>query len=224
MKRLDVLIADDHPIFVLGLQTILQQHSEFSFDVVQIARTGKEALEYLQQQPVDLLLLDLSMPEMDGLELLKVLRRKRLGCKTIVLSMYNNPKLVKLAMKRGSSAFLYKSNASDELARALEAVMAGDIFLGDTVWLPGAGVSGQRKRRSGANHLEEGFLAKYRITKREREVLQLIVQGLNNREIADHLFISEQTVHVHRKNMMRKLDVGNTASLVRMAYECQLLL
>ena len=220
---LRVIIADDHRIFLEGVKSVLDKVGSFCVEVVGEAVNGQEALELVREHPVDLLLLDLNMPVMDGLQVLAVLqaeRRKKI--KTIVLTMYDDPRIVKSAFKRGAKGFLLKRYAVDELEPALIEVMSGRPYLGTGVKLLQEKGMEPIVARPRLIVFPDGFVDRYRLTRRELEVLKLITQALSNKEIAKSLYISDQTVSVHRKNIMRKLGVTNTASLIKMAYDYSL--
>lgn len=219
LKRLPVVIADDHPIFVEGLRLVLAACSDFQCDVLALAHTGKETLGVLGNHRPELLFLDLNLPDSDGLDILPQLKRDWPDMKILVITMYDDPKLVKAAFKAGIDGYVLKTSGRDELLRALSEVMRGETWLGR-----GVTPTERRPSESGnAKDFGDRFAKKHALTKREVEIMKYISQALNNKQIGEELYISDQTVSVHRKNIMRKLGVSTSASLIRLAYENHLI-
>lgn len=227
MYTIRTIIADDHRIFVEGLQQLLLASKEFRFKISGIAYDGHQALRQIKHRKAeaDLLLLDLKMPGQDGLEVLKSLGVEKQQLKIIILSGYNDPRVVLEAFKAGADGYLLKKSSVEELFTAIREVLEGNRFLGEGVELPRPEESHPAKTEEThrTSSLEDKFILKYNLTKREKEVLQLITKAKSNREIARLLFISEQTVGVHRKNLMRKLGVSNTAGLIKLVVEHSLI-
>ncbi len=220
MEVVRTLIADDHPIYRKGLKNILQHFRQPSFKLVGEAANGSEALQLLSGNPVDLLLLDMNMPVMDGLQLLEALAAEPERPRVVVLSMYDSPKLIRSALKHGADAYLLKDRSTNELLEAVRTVFAGETFTGEGVFLHQRNGRKQTVAKSkGQVVFRDQFLRKHSLTKRELEILHLITQAMNNKEIGKALFISDQTVSVHRKNIMRKLGVSSTAGLIKTAYD-----
>lgn len=214
-----VVIAEDHQIFVEGLRTILSSSENREFEVVAIAGTGKELEKTLRISDAELLFLDLNIPEGDGLGLIPKLKNKYPDLRIIALTMFDDPKIVKSAFKSGLDGYLLKGNSIEEIFEAVDEVIEGRTYLGDGViinLLPGE--EGPKGKKDTSVFVHK-FMQKYHLTSREIEVLQLISQALSNKQIAQALYISDQTVSVHRKNIMRKLGVSNTAALLKLAYE-----
>src|SRR5690606_34890524 len=164
--------------------------------------------------------LDLNLPEGDGLEVLPKIRSKFPELKIIALTMFDDPKIVKSSFKAGIDGYILKGNSIEEIFEGVDEVMSGNTFMGKGVVLnvlPGEMKNIGRKKEKSA--FRDKFLQRYNLTTREIEVLQLISQAFSNKEIAQALFISDQTVSVHRKNIMRKLGVSNTAALLKVAFE-----
>lgn len=219
LKRLPVVIADDHPIFVEGLRLVLAACSDFACDVLALAHTGQETLGVLSNHRPELLFLDLNLPDSDGLDILPQLKRDWPDMKILVITMYDDPKLVKAAFKAGIDGYVLKTSGRDELLRALTEVMRGETWLGR-----GVTPTERRPSESGnAKDFGDRFAKKHALTKREVEIMKYISQALNNKQIGEELYISDQTVSVHRKNIMRKLGVSTSASLIRLAYENHLI-
>ena len=219
LRKLTVVVADDHPIFVEGLRLVLAACAEFAIEVLATAHTGQETLGVLSNHRPELLLLDLNLPDSDGLDILPKVKADRPDLKILVITAYDDPKLVKAAFKAGIDGYLLKSSGREEFLKALGEVMKGDTYLGKGV------TPTERKPSESGNAKDFGdrFAKKHSLTKREVEILKYISQALNNKDIGEQLYISDQTVSVHRKNIMRKLGVSTSASLIRIAYENHLI-
>lgn len=214
-QPLTVVIADDMPIFVEGLRQVLTASTDYLVKVIDTSRSGVQTLEVLANCRPELLVLDLNLPETDGLDILPKLKSDFPNMKILVITAYDDPKLVKAAFKGGIDGYLLKSSDRAEFLKALSEVAAGETYLGKGV------TPTERKPSESSNAKDYGdrFAKKHALTKREVEILKYISQALNNKDIGEQLYISDQTVSVHRKNIMRKLGVCTSASLIRMAYE-----
>jgi len=204
MQIVKIVIADDHQLFVAGLKSLFTDTEDMTFKIVGIANDGDEALALLRKTQPDVLILDLNMPERDGLD--------------------DDAKIVKTAFKAGVDGYSLKTSGKDELMEAIRVILSGKTFFGKGVRLndPFEMVNGKRQKKE-KDPFEDRFIKKYNLTKREIEILRLITLALSNKEIAKELFISDQTVSVHRKNIMRKLGVSNTAGLIKVAYDNKLI-
>jgi DNA-binding NarL/FixJ family response regulator len=216
MRSYNVLLADGYPIFLEGLQTVLRRPgNRVTCEVKGVARTAAHLPDLMRQVPTDLLLYDVSLPEADGLKMIPSLKKSFAQTRILVLSNFDDPRLVKAAFKAGADGYMLKSGSQDELFRAIEQVLSGHVFIG-------SGLSAVERSNStiapGAS-FETRFARQYSLTRREIEILPYIGQAMSNKEISEKLYISDQTVSVHRKNIMRKLGVNNTATLIRIAYE-----
>lgn len=222
MQHVDIVIADDHQLFIAGLKSILREVEGYDLHLIDVANDGEELISILKKRAPDLLILDLNMPERDGLDVLDVIRGKYSDLKILALTMYDESKIVKSAFKSGVDGYVLKSSGKEELVRAISEVLDGHTFLGKGVSLNSMMTKASRKSDN-AFHFEDRFIKKYNLTKREIEILRLISQALSNKQIAKELYISDQTVSVHRKNIMRKLGVSNTAGLIKIAYDNSLI-
>ena len=204
-----VVIADDHHLVRQGIRALLEKAGDI--EVVGEAADGQEALELVERLLPDVLVLDIAMPHLNGVE--AVGRLRSLGVKTqaLVLSMYADDALVRHALRSGAKGYLLKRAVSDELLMAVRAVSRGDTFLSPEV----AGPVVSSLVDSPLRIADLGPLDQ--LTSRERQVLQLIAEGDTNREIATHLNLSEKTVEKHRGQLMAKLQTHDTAGLVRLA-------
>lgn len=217
-KSFNVLIADDQPIFVEGVQSVLSHptNGKFAYLVKGVAKTGAQVSEFLRQNPMDLLLMDLSLSEPDGLAILPGVKKGFSNTRILVMTLQDDPRLVKAAFRAGADGYMLKSGTKDELFHAIEEVMDGNTFVGKGV--PLANYQNGHNGEKGVSP-DKTFARKYGLTRREIEIMRYIGQALNNKDIAEKLYISDQTVSVHRKNIMRKLRVNTTATLIKIAFE-----
>jgi len=211
--HLDILLADPFPMFRAGVR----QYLGTWYPQAVIRETGdKEALmEMLANQTPDLLISELQIPPGDAFEVLKSLPQPATKG-VLIISQYKDSRLVRDIFKLGVLGFLHKSSGPEELQKAVRAVLRKEVFLGNGVSLTEQSTSPKAPE---SQSFRDFFQLRYELTPRELEVLANIKQGLNNREIAEALFISEQTVSVHRKNILRKVGVNNTQKLLRITYE-----
>jgi len=219
MQTVRVVIADDHQLFIAGLNSILKQTEEFTFDIVGIANDGENVIELVKDFTPDLLILDLNMPGKDGLDVIATLRENNMTLRILALTVYDESKIVKAAFKSGVDGYILKNVGMDELMKAISEVMEGRTFLGRGVRLNSSLEEIKKQVDETPFPSEDRFIKKYNLTKREIEILKLITHALSNKEIGKVLYISDQTVSVHRKNIMRKLGVSNTAGLIKIAYD-----
>jgi DNA-binding NarL/FixJ family response regulator len=204
LTRTRVLLADDHTLVRAGVRRILE--SQPGLEVVGEVADGAAALAALAKVRPDVLVLDLSMPGMDGFELLRRVREVAPDVKRLVLSMHKDPEYVARAVREGADGYLLKDSAVQDLVSAVEAVRAGRTFHSPEVQRSLSEIV----RGGGASPLDE-------LTAREREVLRCIAEGLSSKDIAARFDISARTVETHRANLMRKLAVRSVAQLVRLA-------
>ena len=207
MKRLRVLLGDDHALILDGIRAALQPH----YDIIGQARDGKELVEMAERLRPDLVILDISMPILNGLESAKRIKHSLPATKLIFLSQHLNPAYLKQALRAGASGYVLKSGATEELQTAIL-----DVFRGDTYITPSFGedVIARLWNRSGeVNDQSE------ELTDRQKEILQLIVEGRANKEIADVLHLSIKTIEFHRARLMNKLGVHTVAELTKAAIQ-----
>ncbi|HEV7366066.1 MAG TPA: response regulator transcription factor [Gemmatimonadales bacterium] len=205
-KPIRVLLADDHMIVRTGIRHVLE--SEPGFEVVGEAANGAEALSLAAKLHPDVVVLDISMPDVSGLELAARLSDTG-GTRVLILSMHNNPEYVLESVRAGAHGYLLKDTAATELRTAIRAVCQGESYFSPPVASRlSAAVRGERDQRPAG--LEQ-------LTAREREVLLGIAQGRTNKEIATELRISHRTVETHRESLMKKLQIRTVAELTRFA-------
>jgi len=202
-----VIIIDDHKLFTNGLSSILES---IGLRVMSTFKNGKEAVLYLQNNEIDIVFSDINMPKMDGLKLCKRLKRDKVKAKIIMLSMYEDLNIIKEAFDCGASAYLSKNTEKKEIIKAVEKSLNNKKYVN------------KRLLKKKEEKEEDTFTIKYKLTIREREVLQLLLDESSNRQIGKALDISIRTVETHRKNIMLKLNVKNNIGLIKKALSYQL--
>lgn len=205
-----VLLVDDHQVVIDGISSILED--EQSIKVIDSALNGEEALRKLEFSAVDVLLLDINMPNMDGIEVVRQLRIKGISVQVLILTMHNNPQFTKQLMEMGVLGCILKNSGKKELIHAISEVSKGNRVYGEDV----------KETLFDSLEKTQSAVDEVQLTKREVEIIKLIATELTTNEIAEKLFISSYTVETHRKNILSKLGVKNLAGLVRFAYENQL--
>ena len=218
LHPITLLIADDHRLYVESLVIALEHQTTISVRVLDTVKNGDELLQKLQVHTPDIILLDLNMPVLNGLETIPILRADYPKIKVLVVTKYSDPKFVKECLQiHGVSGYVLKTNSLAELLEGINQVQRGQTYISK-----GLQIYPKDSLEDEASRFDESFQAKYNLTRRELEILSLIAHAKSNSEIADGLFISPQTVGAHRKNIMRKLNISSTAGLVRFAIENQL--
>ena len=207
MKKSRILLADDHVLFRAGVRSLLDAVPDFQ--VVAEAVDGREAVELTRTVKPDVVIMDIAMSGMNGLEATARIKKEFSEIHVIILSMHANEEYVVQALRAGASGYLLKDASISELEAALRAVIGGDKFLSPTI---SKQVIDDYLRRIGNGHTILDLL-----TPRQREILQLIAEGKTTKEIADALGISVKTVDVHRSQLMDRLDTHDVAGLVRYA-------
>ena len=207
--KISVHICDDHQMMIDGLKLLIADIEGIS--VVGQSKNGKELLKWLDTNEVDVILLDINMPVMDGIEACKKINENETEVKIIFLSMINQSSIVHSLIQSGAKGYLLKNSGHDELADAIAKVYAGGVYFDDNVFKEAT-----KKPKSFSTIIPK-------VTKREKEILTLIVKEFTSIEIAKELFISHGTVETHRRNLISKLAVKNTAGLVRVAMEHRLI-
>lgn len=211
-----VAIADDHVLFRKGLITILELDD--NIEIVLDADNGKDLIEKLESNLPEVILMDLKMPVMDGMEATKIIKEKHPDIKVLILSMYDEEKFIIHCLELGANGYLLKNTDPDEVINAIDIVMKKDLYFNDhisTVMLKGLN---QKNRIKGKPRFDSNL----QLTNREKEILELICKELTTPEIAEKLFISNRTVEGHRKNLLEKTGAKNTAGLVVFALKNEL--
>ncbi len=210
--KLKILIVDDHQILIDGIEAMLQDVD--NFEVVNKLLDGKIALSYLAHNPVDILLTDLYMPKMTGIELTQKVKKDFPDVKVLALSVSYDVSIVHDLMDAGISGFILKTIGRGELIEAINEVSKGNVYFSREV--------SNEILRSLANR-NDSEEETYRLTDREIEILKLIAQEFSNADIAKQLYISERTVETHRKNIYRKTNTKTIVGLIKYAVERKLI-
>jgi DNA-binding NarL/FixJ family response regulator len=201
VRRPSVLIADDHTIVAEGLVKLLSRR----FDVIGTVADGTALIEAAERLRPDIIVADLNMPSMGGLEALERLKQRGVASKFVILTMHKDASIAAKAMRAGASAFLLKHSAGNELIGAIDQVLNGGTYIAPAVAIDALDAFDQKRGAGGE------------LTKRQRDVLRLIVAGRRMKEIAATLDLSARTVETHKYEMMRVLGVESTAELVALA-------
>lgn len=208
MKPISIAIADDHPLVLNGLKTVLNRFGN-RFQLLWEAVNGKEVLQNLEHFPEpDVLLLDIQMPERDGMETCKIIHQQYPAIHIIALTNFEDAFYVRNMMKNGAQGYLLKTADIEVLVKAIETVYEGEVFFDEAIKSKLIQDSLFGKRRTGLTPM---------LTRREKEVLKFIIDEYTNPQIADKLFLSLRTVEKHRTSLLQKLGVKNTAGLVKEA-------
>lgn len=215
MNTIKVILADDHVIVRNGIKILLE--SEGEVEVIAEASNGQEAVEKVKQLKPDILISDIRMPIMNGLEATAELKRISPETKTLILSMHDDEEYIIKSVECGASGYLLKDTTKEEFIKALKSIIEGHkYFSGDISDVLVNGYLNKNTASSSSN--ADGDAAEridYHITKREKQILQLVYEGHSNKEIADELSKSIRTIETHRFNIMKKLGVGNITELIR---------
>jgi two-component system, NarL family, nitrate/nitrite response regulator NarL len=203
---IQIIIADDHNLFINGLQLLLKEEKDVA--VTDIANDGKELLDILGRKQPDMILLDINMPKLNGLEAARYIKQSYPAIKIIILSTYNEEHLVEKAKQYGANGYLLKNSNKEELLQTIRLVNNNQTSF-----------PYKAPKESNLTGADNDFLKQFNLTKRETEIIQLIKQDYTNQQIADKLFLSIYTVETHRKNIMQKLGLKTPAALLRFAIE-----
>lgn len=214
-NTIKLLVVDDHQVLIDGIMALLEKAE--GIRIMHQALNGKGALELLEKHhlEIDLILLDINMPDMNGFEVCQEIKKRFPNKKVLSLTMHSEAGFITKMVKAGADGYVLKNAGKDELVTAIQSIQQGEKYFSKAV----------------TNSLLEGMQAKKpsrsqyipKITRREKEILRLIIDECSTDEIAAKLFISDTTVISHRKSLLRKLNVKNTAGLVRVTYEFNLL-
>ncbi|HLT08814.1 MAG TPA: response regulator transcription factor [Cyclobacteriaceae bacterium] len=212
MDHIRIVLAEDHLIVRKGIKNLLED--ETGLEVVGEASNGIEAIEAVENMQPDLLIADIRMPEMSGLEATQVLATKEKAPHVLILSMHDDEDYILQSVEAGASGYLLKDTSKEELLKAIRIInQGGKYFSGDVSnALVNRYLSGRDKRTRGADSVVANS---YNITKRERQILAMIADGVGNKEIAEQLGKSVRTVETHRFNIMKKLRVNNIVELLK---------
>jgi two-component system response regulator NreC len=204
--RRKIVIAEDHTILRAGLRALLSGQN--GLEVIGEAGDGREAIRKVDTLQPDLLLIDLSMPKLNGIDAIREIKSQHPEIKIIVLTVHKSEEYISAALQAGANGYMLKDASQNELLLAIDYVINGKTFLSPSISdkVVDAFLNTDKKDKPAAN-----------LTAREREILKLVAEGNTNKKIAEHLCISLKTVEKHRSNLMQKLDLRNTAALTAYA-------
>ncbi len=201
MEKIKLMIVDDHPMVLEGMKALL---TNFDYMIVAATATNAfEAMDKLKSQAVDIVIADINLPEVSGIELTARIKKEYPGIKVLAMSTFKERSYISQMIKNGASGYLVKSASKKEIEAAIQSANEGKLYLSLDI--------------NSIDLNSEVASDVPAVSRREKEVLQLIVDGLTNPQIAEKLFISLHTVDSHRKNLLAKFNVNNTASLIRVA-------
>tara|TARA_R110001592_G_scaffold26092_2_gene98187 strand:- start:1467 stop:2093 length:627 start_codon:yes stop_codon:yes gene_type:complete len=205
-----IAITDDHELFRLGLSELLKK--QIDIDIVAELSNGKEFLDFLSQKnDIDIVLLDITMPEVDGFEVLDFLSKTKNSVKPIIISMFDDGNYIAKCAKNGAYGYLLKNTDEFELLKAIRTVANGNKYFSPSI------------AEKMINFISEQDTSTKKLSNKESEILLLISKGLTTKEIAAQLFVSSRTIETHRANILKKLEVKNTASLIKKAAKTKLI-
>lgn len=206
MEKIKLIIADDHKIFLDGIKSLLSEIDKF--EIIATASSGEQLLELLKTNAPDMVITDITMKGMNGIEVTRIITELYPSIKVLILSMHSTEEFVLNAAKVGADGYLPKDSSIEELIEAIETISEGNQFYANNV------------RDYFLNHyikrfrVEQEIIEKSDITGREMEILKLVATGLTNKEIADKLVISQRTVDAHKNHIMQKLKLKSSAELI----------
>lgn len=204
-----IAIADDHQMMIDGIKSLLKQ--EKNMTVIGEALNGEELLKVIEKKKADVVLMDVRMPVMDGIEATQLITQRFPDVKVLMLTMYNSREYIEKLIKSGAAGYILKNTGKQELISAIETIYRGEHYYSREVT--------ERFMESFQKQKKVYSDIPIELTGREKDVLKLIAQEFTTQEIADKLFISHHTVETHRKNLISKLNVRNTAGLVKYAIQ-----
>ncbi len=206
MNKIKIILVEDHPMVRIGLKSLLSGSEHI--DIIGEASNGVEAIELIEKDPPEIVLSDISMPQMNGLSLAKHIQDNHPDIKVLLLTIHMEPEYIIEGFDAGIMGYLPKDSSQEELIEAIETIYTGGKYMSQKV----SEIIAQRLIRK-----DPFQKPNTKLTPREKKILEMLVEGDRNKEIAEKLSISVRTVDTHRTNIMRKLDVNNTAELVKKA-------
>jgi DNA-binding NarL/FixJ family response regulator len=209
---INVLIIDDHPLVAGGIEMMLKDAEDIR--ISGSVRTGAEALDVLEKEQPEIILLDISLPDTDGLQLCEKIRINNKYSKIVGLTSTNDASIITQLLHRGANGYLLKNMERSELIEAIDTVLAGKVFLSKAA---------NEKVLEQFSSVSSALNSIPTLTRREKEVLHWLNEGLNGPQIAEKLFLSHFTIETHRKNLMQKLNVNSLPQLLKIAREKKLL-
>ena len=212
MNPITILLADDHDVVRKGMKMLLEDETDVK--VIGEASDGLEAIEKVKNLMPNVVILDLTMPRMTGIEAAKIISEQYPEVKILIFSMHNNREYILSSVENGANGYLLKDTGKEELMRAIKVVSEGRKYFPPEI---SEVIIDELLAKTASSQDNSGKPIFQKITPKEKQILGMIVQGFNSREIADKLFLSIRTVDNHRANMMKKTKAKNTADLVMMA-------
>ncbi len=212
MKRVRILLVDDHQIFRDGIISLFS--NEYIVNIIDVASNWKDAVSKTERIQPELIILDISMPEVSGIELIEKLKENNPLVKILILSMHTKEQYIFQAVRAGANGYLAKQDTSkEELIEAIKVIMENREYYSESI----SQIMKEHYLRK-ARQSEENKKPDYeRLTPREKEVLKLVVEGLSNRDIAEKLFVTIRTIETHKTNILQKLNLNNSVDLVKFA-------
>lgn len=212
-KPIKIILADDHQIVRNGIKMLVE---DTEIEIIGEANNGEEAIELVKQLSPDLILMDISMPKMNGLEATRIIKKQFANTRSLILSMFDNEEYILNAVESGAHGYLLKDAPRNEILNAIRTVASGERFFNSSI--SNIIINGYIKSKNNIP-VEKSNSS---LSRKEKEILKYIVEGLNSRETAEKLDLSIRTVDNHRANMMKKMMVKNAAELVKLAIEKKL--
>lgn len=209
LKPISIIIVDDHPMVIEGLKTLLA--GESSIQIKSYFTNGKDTLNFLKTNSCDIILLDVNLPDINGVEMVSMILNLQPTTGILGLSTYSEPSIINQMIRNGVKGYLLKNVTATELVEAITNVYKGKFYFGSEI------------QKILADSLSQSSKDIPKLTRREKLILELIAEGKTTNAIADGLFISPLTVETHRRNLMQKLEVSNAASLIKIAIEKKLI-
>ena len=214
-KVVTVLLADDHTIVLQGLAKLLE--GEPNIRVVGEAHNGREAVNKVEELKPDVIVMDIAMPILNGIEATRQIKKIRPQSKVIILSMHSHDRFINELFSLGASGYLLKDSTGQDIIRAIQAAVRGDTYLSPSI--SRRVIENYVSLKKNKSSQEERYS---QLSNREREVFQMIAEGRSTKEIADILFVSQSTVKTHRANIMEKLQIENLSQLIQLAISLNL--
>jgi len=204
MDSINILLVDDHPVVIEGMASVLNNISEFN--VIDTAYNGKEAIRKLEKlSEVDIIVMDINMPELDGIETTRLVKKKYPKIEVLILTMHKDVHFIRSILEVGGAGYILKNSGTPELIKAIKEIAKGKSYFGEDI----KDIVMEGLKSTGKPHTN--------LTKRELEILKLIAKGLSQQEVADQLHIARYTADTHRKNIFEKLDVHKVTELIKYA-------
>ncbi len=216
MADYKIAIADEHEMFLEGLKNLLEANEYPGYKVAATVKLGKDLISRVEDEDFDALIFEINFVDIEPEDLIKGLREADRNVKLFVLSAYGDMNLVKKCFRLGVDGYLLKSSSSKALFLGLDTIFRDDIYIGENLKVSPVksisknGIESFEKKK----YPNDRFLMRQKLTKREKEILRFVYKGMNNRDIAKELYISDHTVGVHRKHIMKKMNVSSTADLI----------